>query len=77
MLSSSFRRRRWLLKSLAWTRLLERADDILDIDLPFVGDNPRMRIGLTLVVTLGDGMAVMPSLSVGALASHRRSASNQ
>lgn len=36
-------------------KVAERADDILDIDLAVCGRHPRMRIGLTLVVTLGDG----------------------
>ena len=36
-------------------KVAERADDILDIDLSVCGRHPRMRIGLTLVVTLGDG----------------------
>lgn len=36
-------------------KVAERADDILDIDLAVCGRHPRMRIGLTLVVTLCDG----------------------
>lgn len=36
-------------------KVAERADDILDIDFAICGRHPRMRIGLTLVVTLCDG----------------------
>lgn len=36
-------------------KVAKRADDILDIDFAVCGRHPRMRIGLTLVVTLGDG----------------------
>lgn len=36
-------------------KVAERADDILDIDLAVCGRHPRMRIGLALVVALGDG----------------------
>ena len=36
-------------------KVAERADNILDINLAVCGRHPRMRIGLTLVVTLGDG----------------------
>lgn len=36
-------------------KVAERADDILDVDLAVCGRHPRVRIGLALVVTLGDG----------------------
>ena len=48
-------------------KVAERADDILDIDLAVCGRHPRMRIGLTLVVTLGDGDGGDAFAEVGAL----------
>lgn len=48
-------------------KVAERADDILDIDLSVCGRHPRMRIGLTLVVTLGDGDGGDAFAEVGAL----------
>ncbi len=36
-------------------KVAECADDILDIDLAVCGRHPRVRIGLALVVTFGDG----------------------
>ena len=36
-------------------KVAQRADDILDINLAVCGRHPRVRIGLALVVTLGDG----------------------
>ena len=48
-------------------KVAERADDILDIDLAVCRRHPRMRIGLTLVVTLGDGDGGDAFAEVGAL----------
>ena len=48
-------------------KVAERADDILDIDLSVCGRHPRMRIGLTLVVTLGYGDGGDAFAEVGAL----------
>ena len=48
-------------------KVAQRADDILDIDLAVCGRHPRMRIGLTLVVTLGDGDGGDAFAEVGAL----------
>ena len=48
-------------------KVAERADDILDIDLAVCGRHPRMRIGLTLVVTLCDGDGGDAFAEVGAL----------
>lgn len=48
-------------------KVAERADDILDIDLAVCGRHPRMRIGLTLVVTFGDGDGGDAFAEVGAL----------
>lgn len=48
-------------------KVAERADDILDVDLAVCGRHPRMRIGLTLVVTLGDGDGGDAFAEVGAL----------
>lgn len=48
-------------------KVAERADDILDIDLAVCGRHPRMRIGLALVVTLGDGDGGDAFAEVGAL----------
>ena len=48
-------------------KVAERADDILDINLAVCGRHPRMRIGLTLVVTLGDGDGGDAFAEVGAL----------
>lgn len=48
-------------------KVAERADDILDIDLAVCGRHPCMRIGLTLVVTLGDGDGGDAFAEVGAL----------
>lgn len=45
----------------------ERADDILDIDLAVCGRHPRVRIGLALVVALGDGDGGDAFAEVGAL----------
>ena len=36
-------------------KVAERADDILDVDFAVFGRHPRVRIGLALVVALGDG----------------------
>lgn len=48
-------------------KVAERADDILDINLAVCGRHPRMRIGLTLVVTFGDGDGGDAFAEVGAL----------
>ena len=48
-------------------KVAERADDILDIDLAVCGRHPRVRIGLTLVVALGDGDGGDAFAEVGAL----------
>ena len=48
-------------------KVAERADDILDINLAVCGRHPRMRIGLTLVVTLGDGDGGDAFAEIGAL----------
>lgn len=48
-------------------KVTERTDDILDIDLAVCGRHPRMRIGLTLVVALGDGDGGDAFAEVGAL----------
>ena len=48
-------------------KVAERADDILDIDLAVCGRHPRVRIVLTLVVTLGDGDGGDAFAEVGAL----------
>lgn len=48
-------------------KVAERADDILDIDLAVCGRHPRMRIGLALVVALGDGDGGDAFAEVGAL----------
>lgn len=48
-------------------KVAKRADDILDIDFAVCGRHPRMRIGLTLVVTLGNGDGGDAFAEVGAL----------
>ena len=48
-------------------KVAERADDILDIDLAVCGRHPRMRIGLPLVVALGDRDGGDAFAEVGAL----------
>ena len=39
----------------AGDKVAQRADDILDVDLAVCGRHPRVRVGLALVVALGDG----------------------
>lgn len=48
-------------------KVAERADDILDVDLAVCGRHPRVRIGLALVVALGDGDGGDAFAEVGAL----------
>lgn len=48
-------------------KVAERADDILNIDLAVCGRHPCMRIGLALVVALGDGDGGDAFAEIGAL----------
>ena len=48
-------------------KVAERADDILDVDFAICGRHPRVRIGLTLVVALGNGDSGNAFAEVGAL----------